>query len=304
MTGYSHPEEKLLDAPISHDLRALSVYWLKNGKTHRIIEQQGLQCIYIPNSSGGDSHTSAELMREEYERFVNGDLQIQLTKAPRESSNVWLPVIAEAPVTVFTIVLSIIGFLLVEYNVSSIVDLLVIQQRDTTMLPYFLGISANISINDYLEHHQYWRLVTPIFLHFGVVHITFNALWMWELGRRIEAMMGSAHLLCLILFVGIGSNVLQAAETPDAFFGGLSGVIYGLLGYCAIYWIICPDRRVELPIQVYVLMYVSLVVGWLGIFDFLARMANTAHLTGLIWGLLIGVPSALISRFYQFGKTS
>jgi GlpG protein len=77
----------------------------------------------------------------------------------------------------------------------------------------------------------------------------------------------------------------------------MSGVIYGLLGYCGVFNLINPHKAFSLPPSVYILMLLSLVVGWLGLFEFLARMANTAHLSGLLWGCFIAVPSALLSRF-------
>ena len=70
-----------------------------------------------------------------------------------------------------------------------------------------LGLPVRISIGEFLQHGHYWRLVTPIFLHFGWVHLIFNMLWLWELGRRIEYAVGSLHLLTVILFIGIASNL-------------------------------------------------------------------------------------------------
>ena len=136
------------------------------------------------------------------------------------------------------------------------------------------------------------------------MHITFNMLWLWELGRRIELQGGSLHLLSVVCFVGIASNLYQAASTPLATFGGMSGVIYGLLGYCAVFTIISPQRALHLPKGIYILMLASLLIGYLGVLDFLAKMANTAHLTGLIFGVIIGVPSALLSRWGSQPKST
>ena len=77
----------------------------------------------------------------------------------------------------------------------------------------------------------------------------------------------------------------------------MSGVIYGLLGYCGVFNLINPHKAFVLPPSGYILMLLSLVIGWLGLFEFLARMANTAHLSGLLWGCFIAVPRALLSRF-------
>jgi len=160
-------------------------------------------------------------------------------------------------------------------------------------------MSSRISPQEFLAHGQYWRLVTPIFLHFGWVHITFNMLWLWELGRRIETQCGKVHFISVVFFIAVTSNLYQAASTPYAYFGGMSGVIYGLLGYCAVFNFIAPHKIFALPRSIYVVMLLSLALGWSGVFDFLANMANTAHLSGLIWGCFIALPSALLTRFFQ-----
>ena len=60
-----------------------------------------------------------------------------------------------------------------------------------------------------LEDGHYWRLVTPIFLHFGVLHLVFNALWLGLLGSKIERAAGSVQALLLIITIAMVSNVGQ-----------------------------------------------------------------------------------------------
>ena len=136
-------------------------------------------------------------------------------------------------------------------------------------------------------------------MHFGWLHITFNMLWLWELGRRIETQCGKVHFISVVFFVAVTSNLYQAASTPYAYFGGMSGVVYGLLGYCAVFNFIAPHKIFALPRSIYVVMLLSLAIGWSGAFSFLANMANTAHLSGLLWGCFIALPSALLTRFFD-----
>ena len=76
---------------------------------------------------------------------------------------------------------------------------------------------------------QYWRLVTPVFLHFGWLHIAFNCLWLWELGGRVERVMGHVNMLLLFLAIAVVSNVCQFVFGGAGLFGGMSGVVYGLM---------------------------------------------------------------------------
>lgn len=284
---------------LDSNIAELSRSWRQRGILHRVVEEDGQQVIYAEKAH--ERHINQDL-----QAFLRGDLSAIKSKVsvtqrnnPENTNNSLLRIFIMVPVTAIMIVLSIFGFLVVELNFDSIVNLMVIQSVDNSAIAEMLNLPKQISINEFLAHGHYWRLVTPIFLHFGWVHIVFNMLWLWELGRRIEVVMGSIHVLMVMVFVGIASNMYQTFSTPLANFGGMSGVIYGLLGYCGVFTLLAPHKDLRMPIAIYVLMLGSLLVGYSGIFDFLAMMANTAHLTGLIFGILIAIPSALI---YRFGK--
>ncbi len=284
--------KKIISVPLEQDLKPLSVLWHQQGVRHRIVEEQGLQVVYALDED------DVEHMLKDYGDFSEGRLRIQLEKISPEGGGLRpLELVSRFPVTSLLFALSIVGFLLVQFNVDAAIGALVIQDMDYSGMPALIDIPQRISTAEYLAHGQYWRLVTPIFLHFGWLHITFNMLWLWELGRRIEDQVGSLHLLSIVLCIGIASNLYQAQSTPTAYFGGMSGVIYGLLGYCAVFNLISPNRQLQLPMAIYIFMLLSLAAGFLGIFDFLAEMANTAHLSGLVLGLVMGALSALVYRF-------
>jgi len=286
--------QPVADISLQRDIGELSRSWQRGGIAHRVVEENGRQVIY---AEAGQS----DRVNHELQAFLRGDSpQIEYSKSVpvSDGTNVsMLRIFKLIPVTAIMIALSIFGFIVVELNLETIKQLMVIQSVDDSEVAVMLNLPRQISINEFLAHGHYWRLVTPIFLHFGWVHIVFNMLWMWELGRRIETVMGSAHVLMVILFVGVASNLYQSYSTPLAQFGGMSGVIYGLLGYCGVFTLLAPHKHLRMPVAIYVLMLGSLLVGYSGIFDFLAMMANTAHLTGLIFGVLIAVPSALIYRY-------
>ncbi len=89
--------------------------------------------------------------------------------------------------------------------------------------------------------------IAPIFIHFGVFHIVFNGLWLWEFGRRIESLAGSLHFLLLVLVTGLVSNGAQYWWSGPSLFGGMSGVIFGLLGYLWIRNLVAPHPGLALP---------------------------------------------------------
>jgi GlpG protein len=119
---------------------------------------------------------------------------------------------------------------------------------------------------------QWWRLLGPALIHFSVLHIAFNLLWWWSLGKQIEITFGLSSLLMLFVLVS-GPN-----------FGGLSGVVYALVG--CVWWLgwLKPSWGLSLPKPIVMFLLIWLVVGYL---DFLpVKMANTAHMAGLICGCL------------------
>ena len=88
-----------------------------------------------------------------------------------------------------------------------------------------------------IRKFEVWRLVTPIFIHYGLMHIVLNMIWLYSFGAPIEDRRGSLFLLLLVLVLAITSNIGQAIEVglreSGALFGGMSGVGYGLFAYMA-----------------------------------------------------------------------
>ena len=139
----------------------------------------------------------------------------------------------------------------------------------------------------YFIDYEFWRLISPIFIHFSVAHLAFNSLWIYILGTRIENLEGFKKLILLIIFSGSLSNFAESAASGAIIFGGLSGCVYGLLGYCYIKEIIQKRFSFGMPPAIYIFMIVWLALGYLDILNLFGfgKIANTAHLTGLICGI-------------------
>lgn len=149
-----------------------------------------------------------------------------------------------------------------------------------------------------LDNHQYWRLITPIFIHFSMIHIAFNLLWVWDIGRKIEKVIGSYFYLLLVLVTALCSNYLQYLDSESPLFGGMSGVVYAIIGFA---WLVaklipnCPSL-ISKPIMVFLMLW--LVLGYTSIFEQigLGKIANTAHLIGLVCGLVCACLYYLYSK--------
>jgi GlpG protein len=138
---------------------------------------------------------------------------------------------------------------------------------------------------------EIWRLLTPIFVHTlsNPLHLLFNMLWMKELGTLIERRLGSRYLAALVLTTGVVSNLGQYFwEGPD--FCGMSGVVYGLLGFAWIKGKYDPRSGFALHPTILAMMLIWLLFGFTNVL----RIANAAHTVGLLVGMLLGAASAAV----------
>jgi GlpG protein len=137
-------------------------------------------------------------------------------------------------------------------------------------------------------HGQVWRLVTPIFIHFGLLHIFFNMLWLRDLGSMIEARQSSWLLAILVLVIAVFSNLAQFYYGGPAF-GGMSGVVYGLLGYIWMRGKFNPGSGLYLHPTTVTMM----IIWFLACFTpLIPHVANATHAAGLALGLAWGYLSS------------
>lgn len=139
-----------------------------------------------------------------------------------------------------------------------------------------------------LSQGQWWRLISPIFLHFGLVHLLFNMMWLWELGRAIEWRFGWKRFLLVVLLTGIISNLAQLYWSGP-WFGGMSGVVYALLAYIWMQGRFNPYSGLHVPKHVLLMMMAWFFLCWTGL---LGPIANMAHTGGLVMGILWGYVDA------------
>ena len=189
------------------------------------------------------------------------------------------------PIIIFAIIFALISNF---GSVISAIELLTFTNINVTNQGY-------ISMFDFDQTfwigNQWWRLITPIFIHFSFAHLAFNCLWIFILGEKIENTDGSLIFILLVIFSAILSNCLQYFWTETSLFGGLSGVIYGLIGFCMIVEFDSQYDRYKLPPALYLFMIIWLLLGFAGILDLFGfgSVANFAHLGGLISGILFAM---------------
>lgn len=215
-------------------------------------------------------------------------------KNSRRISDVWSsPLWQRAPVTFAFLALSTVVF----FAMAS-VDGYVWVRRWLMFSTLFIDQDGFVTDSGLAEIRsgQLWRVLTPMFVHFGVIHFAFNMSWLINLGQRIEWVKGRWKLLAIIFVTGIASNIGQFASTGGNF-GGMSGVVYGLFGYILTAAHYNGDSRFRLHSNAVLIMVGWLVLGFVtadprtGV-TWMGPIANTAHGVGFVSGLLMG-----LSRF-------
>ncbi|MBW3698576.1 rhomboid family intramembrane serine protease GlpG [Vibrio sp. T187] len=135
------------------------------------------------------------------------------------------------------------------------------------------------------QQWQLWRWLSHAVLHFSAMHIAFNILWWWQLGGDIEKRLGGVKLLQIFVvssaLSGAGQYWIEGAN-----FGGLSGVVYALVGYLWVIGSKSPQLGLSIQKPIVGFMLVWLVLGYVQPF---MAIANTAHLAGLVSGVALAL---------------
>lgn len=257
---------------------------------HRVSEEAGEQVLWV------SSEAQAADVRELYRRFPEGDPRLQaLVPARRQGrlSEVWAT--SKMTLLVLSLTLLVAGVTLLGESLATLHWLTFTDFRLQGDYLVFIPPAESLAAG------QWWRLFTPMLIHFGILHLAMNSLWYWELGRRIEARQGAGWLLTLTLLFALLSNAAQYLFGGPSLFGGLSGVLYGLLGYCWIFQRLAPTPAYHLPPGVLVMMLVWLVLCASGLITALGfgSIANAAHVGGLLAGCLAGLLGGALARRHR-----
>jgi rhomboid protease GluP len=145
-----------------------------------------------------------------------------------------------------------------------------------------------------IEAGEYWRFITPIVLHGGLIHLAFNSYALYALGPEAERVYGSARFLAIYLLAGFAGTLASYIRTPGVSIGA-SGSIFGLIGTLAAFFyaarsLLGPEASRERVNQMIGLAVVNIVLG----FAF-PNIDQAAHIGGLLVGGLAGL--ALAPRF-------
>ncbi len=156
-----------------------------------------------------------------------------------------------------------------------------------TILPVIGGtlFNAGIGVNGLISAGEWWRLITPMFLHGGIMHILFNMFCLFVFGPELEKVAGRLRFLTIYIFAGLFGNLATFfLHGPEYSHVGASGAIFGIFGAFAA--LVHYTKKVLPQLKQIILPIILVSV----IMTFLQPGINaTAHIAGLAVGFLIGL---------------
>jgi rhomboid protease GluP len=185
----------------------------------------------------------------------------------------------------------------------------------------FHGVSPRDPSIEQLKHYgatnselilggQWWRLLTAIFVHVGLLHIATNMWCLWNLGLLGEPLLGPFGLAAVYVLTGVAGNLLSLAYNvsfrhPEAVGAGASGAVFGIAG---ILIVLLSNHKLPIPwgelqrLRRSVIQFagLNLVIGIAANFTSIVNIDNFAHVGGFLCGLAMGLP--LIPRMTS-GRT-
>ncbi len=137
--------------------------------------------------------------------------------------------------------------------------------------------------------HQWWRLLTSCFLHFGIIHIGMNMYVLYLIGPFIEIVFGRMRYLVIYFIAGLAGSIVSVAVHPLAVGAGASGAIFGLYG--AVFGFLLIRRRTLNPAAVSsITRSAGIFVLYNVVYGSISGTTDiSAHLGGLLAGFLTGM---------------
>lgn len=283
---------EVMRLPLAVDLSGFVHLLQRLQVPHRVSEEGEVQVLWAPETMAAD-------VLQLYQRYPDGNADIEAVSDPvAEGLPAKGPTLGEqarackVTAAILFLCLIVAGLTRLGDNLTTISWFTFLDYRVQGEYLHFTPLAQG------LAEGQWWRLVSPMLLHFGVLHLAMNGMWYWELAKRIELRQGPWLLAGLTLLFSLVSNLAQHYTSGPSLFGGLSGVLYGLLGHVWLYQWLAPNPHFNLPKGVLVMMLIWLVICLTGVVGQLGfgQIANAAHVGGLLIGCLTGLLGGMVAR--------
>jgi rhomboid protease GluP len=148
-------------------------------------------------------------------------------------------------------------------------------------------MAFGVKSNPEIVQGQWWRFVTPIFIHIGMLHLIFNSYALWIVGPQVEKLYGGARFVILYLLTGVAGVYGSYFYHPNTISAGASGAIFGLFGVLLVFGLryrnsIPPFFARAVGTGVLPVIVLNLIIGFS-----IPAIDNSAHISGLLMGAIL-----------------
>jgi rhomboid protease GluP len=145
-------------------------------------------------------------------------------------------------------------------------------------------MAFGVKSNPEIARGEWWRFITPIFLHIGMLHLFFNSYALWIVGPQVEKLYGPARFVILYVLTGVAGVYASYFYHPLSESAGASGAIFGLFGVLLVFGVryrnsIPPFFKRAVGTGVLPVIVINLIIGFT-----IPAIDNSAHIGGLLAG--------------------
>lgn len=277
---------------IERDLRGFSLFLQQYGIDHRINEESGQQVIWVAGEAESNLVQQALDNWSSQQQSAMETILAGNTRSGGGGGQLAQKILQQFRLSPLTLILIMACF------VVAIISGLGSQSYRVANLFYpllapddFLALLAGINSLEIFA-----RTLSPMLLHFGELHLIFNMLWLWYFGKQLESIHPLWLFAGLIVITSFASNTTQFMMANFNNFGGMSGVVYGLMGYTWVIHQFMPRSKLLIDNRMFVAFLIMLVA--MEIFAS-SWIASAAHVGGLVSGLLLGILVVLYYRLLR-----
>ncbi|WML25589.1 rhomboid family intramembrane serine protease [Neobacillus sp. OS1-33] len=142
-------------------------------------------------------------------------------------------------------------------------------------------IKYGAKVNQLIVEGEWWRFITPVFLHIGFTHLAMNTLALYFLGTEVERIFGNLRFLWIYMFAGVTGFIASFIFSANLS-AGASGAIFGCFGALLYFGVIFPKLFFRtMGMNLIVVLGINLMIGFSA-----TGIDNAGHLGGLVGGFL------------------
>lgn len=178
---------------------------------------------------------------------------------------------------------------IITLNVIAFIGLCVLNKFDVMDIKTSNLMTWGANVSAFTLNGDYWRLLSSMFLHGGLLHIAMNMVVLLDISKTVERLYGSFKYLLIYFVAGIGGGLFSMFFSPNGSSVGASGAVFGIYGALLAFYV---RHLNEVPSNViiasckniFAFIVANIVIGLAS-----ARIDNAAHMGGLIFGFLQGI---------------